>query len=75
MCVSIGDSHRTSVVTLDSHWGGEFIFGVRVLNALHQPFGKPLLEDGLTLALSAIGNKELGSALLLEIACPPYILV
>ena len=47
-----------------------FIFGVRVFNALHQPFGKPLLGDGFTLALSAIGDKELGSAPLPEIARP-----
>ena len=59
------------VVTFDSYWGGEFILGVRELNALHQPLGKPLFGDGFTLALSAIGNRELGSALLPDIACPP----
>ena len=53
------------MVTLDSHWGVHF--GVRVSNALHQP----LLGDGFALELSDIGNKELGSALLLEIARLP----
>ena len=34
------------------------------LNALDQPFGKPLLRDGFKLVSSAIGNEELDSALL-----------
>ena len=54
---------------------GEFIFGVRVFNAFHQPIGKPLIGDGFTLALSATGDKELGIALLPEIAHLPMVLV
>ena len=49
------------MVTFDTYWGGEFILGVYELNALHQPFRKPLLGDGFTLALSAIGDKEMDS--------------
>ena len=69
--ISIGDSHLAGVVTFNAYWSGEFILGVRELNALNLTFGKPLLGDGFTLALSAVGDKELGSALLPDVNCTP----
>ena len=40
---------------------------IRELYPLDQPLGKPLLRDGFTFVSSAIGDKELVSALLPDI--------
>ena len=47
----------------------------RELYALDQPLGKLLLRDGFTLVSSAIGDEELGSALLPDITGSSQILV
>ena len=63
------------MVTLNSFWSGEFVFGVRELYAFDQPFGRSLLGDGSTQVLSTIGDEELGSALLPDLTSPPQVLV
>ena len=49
------------------------MFVITELYAFDQPFGEPLLRDEFTLVLSAVGNKELGSALLPDIAGSPQV--
>ena len=62
-------------MALDPIWYGVFVLVIRHLNPFDQPFGKPLLRDGFNFVLSAVGNEELGSALLPDLTGSPQVLV
>ena len=73
--INIDDCHLAGLVILDPIWSGEVVFVIRELYAFDQPFEKLLLRDGLTPVSSAVGDKELGRALLPDITGSPQILV
>ena len=62
-------------MALDPIWHGEVVLVIRELYAFDQPFQKPLRRDGFTLVSSALGDKELGSALLPDITSPTQVLI
>ena len=61
--VGIDSCHLAGLVTLHLIWSGEVILVISVPYAFDQPFREPLLRDGFTFVLSAIGDEELGCAL------------
>ena len=64
--VSICDHHFVGLVARNLIRCGEAVFVISIFDALDQPFRESLLGDGLALDLSALGDKELGCAVLPE---------